>query len=145
MTKKKIFLTLSYSLLCACSLQETKPQVLPTFAHYKACDLMSLDIVSTLQCGKTSRNSYCLPDNKCSEKGNSLVAYYDKLAITISMNQLSEIEARKLFLKRNNEAELEYIEVMHELDKQQKESISNRNTRMSIGRQAMDPRSPLAW
>ena len=106
---------------------------------------MSLDIVSTLQCGKTSRNSYCLPDNRCSEKGNSLVAYYDKLAISISMNQLSEIEARKLFLKRNNEAELEYIEVMHELDKQRKESISNRNTRMSIGRQAMDPRSPLAW
>ena len=142
---KKIYLTLSFGLLCACSLQETKPQVLPTFAHYKNCDLMSLDIVSTLQCGKTSRNSYCLPDNRCSEKGNSLVAYYDKLAKSVSMNQLSEIEARKLFLKRNNEAELEYIEVMHELDKQRKESISNRNSRMSIGRQAMDPRSPFAW
>ena len=124
---KKMFLTLSSSLLCACSLQGTKPQVLPTFAHYKACDLMSLDIVSTLQCGKTSRNSYCLPDNKCSEKGNSLVAYYDKLAKSVSMNQLSEIEARKLFLKRNNEAELEYIEVMRELKKQRQEIISIRN------------------
>ena len=140
MTKKKIFLTLSFSLLCACSLQETKPQVLPTFAHYKACDLMSLDIVSTLQCGKTTRNSYCLPDDRCSEKGNSLVAYYDKLAKSISMNQLSEIEARKLFLKRNNEAELEYIKVMQELDEQRKENISNRNNHIFIGRSSMDPR-----
>ena len=73
------------------------------------------------------------------------MAYYDKLANSVHMNQLSEIEARKLFLKRNNEAELEYNVVMHELEKQRKESISNRNTRMSIGRQAMDPRSPLAW
>ena len=151
---KKIFLTLSFSLLCACSLQETKPQVLPTFAHYKACDLMSLDIVSTLQCGKTSRNSYCLPDNKCSEKGNSLVAYYDKLAKSISMNQLSEIEARKLFLKRNNEAELEYNVVMHELEKQRKESVSIRINSVTpepvylknnTGRSVMDPRSPLSW
>ena len=42
-----------------------------------------------------------MPDDRCSEKGNSLVAYYDKLAKSISMNQLSETEARELFLKRN--------------------------------------------
>ena len=73
------------------------------------------------------------------------MAYYDKLANSVRMNQLSETEARELFLKRNNEAELEYNVVMHKLEKQRQESVSNRNTRMSIGRQAMDPRSPLAW
>jgi hypothetical protein len=32
------------------------------------------------------------------------------------MGDLTETEARKLFLKRNNEAEREYIEVMKELN-----------------------------
>ena len=54
------------------------------------------------------------------------MAYYDKLANSVRMNQLSEIEARKLFLKRNNEAELEYNVVMHELEKQRQESVSIR-------------------
>ena len=54
------------------------------------------------------------------------MAYYDKLANSVRMNQLSEIEARKLFLKRNNEAELEYNVVMHKLEKQRQESVSIR-------------------
>ena len=54
------------------------------------------------------------------------MAYYDKLANSVRMNQLSETEARKLFLKRNNEAELEYNVVMHELEKQRQESVSIR-------------------
>ena len=82
------------------------------------------------------------------------MAYYDKLANSVRMNQLSEIEARKLFLKRNNEAELEYNVVMHELEKQRQESVSIRINSVTpepvylknnTGRSVMDPRSPLAW
>ena len=54
------------------------------------------------------------------------MAYYDKLANSVRMNQLSETEARELFLKRNNEAELEYNVVMHKLKKQRQESVSIR-------------------
>jgi|TARA_B110000438_G_scaffold80971_1_gene80879 hypothetical protein len=114
---KKIVLILSFSFLFACSHQETKSRTLPTYEHYRACDLMSLDFISTMQCGKTTRNSYCLPDNKCSKKGNKLVAYYDDLVESIQTNQLTELEARNLFLERNNEAEIEYIKVMKELNK----------------------------
>ena len=114
---KKLILLLNTTILFACASQDITSQMLPTYEHYRACDLMSLDFISTMQCGKSTRNSYCLPDNKCSKKGNSLVAYYDDLAIEVQTNKLSEIEARKLFLKRNNEAEAEYIQVMKKLNK----------------------------
>ena len=112
---KKLTLTLSFLIFCGCSHQTTAQKTLPTYEHYRACDLMSLDFVSTMQCGKTTRSSYCLPD-KCSQKGNKLVAYYDQLVQSVQMGDLTETEARKLFLKRNNEAEREYIEVMKELN-----------------------------
>ena len=114
---KKLILLLNTTILFACASQDITSQTLPTYEHYRACDLMSLDFISTMQCGKSTRNSYCLPDNRRSKKGNSLVAYYDDLAIEVQTNKLSEIEARKLFLKRNNEAEAEYIEVMKKLNK----------------------------
>ena len=112
---KIILRILSISILSACASQELKSKTLPTYEHYRACDLMSLDFISSMQCGKTTRNSYCLPDNKCSKKGNKLVAYYDDLVESVQTNKLSELEARNLFLERNNQAEQEYIKVMREL------------------------------
>ena len=109
---KIILIILSISILTACASQEQKSKTLPTFEHYRACDLMSLDFISSMQCGKTTRNSYCLPDNKCSKKGNKLVAYYDGLVESVQKKKLTELEARKLFLKRNKEAEIEYTKVM---------------------------------
>ncbi len=115
---KKLILLLNVTILFACASQDITSQSQPTYEHYRACDLMSLDFISTMQCGKSTRNSYCLPDNKCSRKGNSLVAYYDQLAMAVQTNELSEIEARNLFLKRNNAAEAEYNEVMKKINAQ---------------------------
>ena len=108
---------MSLSFLCACSHQEIKTRTLPTFEHYRACDLMSLDFISTMQCGKTTRNSYCLPDNKCSKKGNKLVAYYDDLVESVQTNELSELDARNLFFYFFNQAEIENVKGMKELSK----------------------------
>jgi hypothetical protein len=108
------FMLLATLLVGTSACVTTAPPSKPALSYYDECASQTSSFPAIAACGKQRRNAACQANKTCSSIGNSVVAFADSLALSVTRREMTEAEA----MRRWAEFKITQERAQHQLDLQ---------------------------